>query len=143
MNNKKEFNQIRTGVIGVGSMGQNHARIYNDISNLIAVSDPNEKQGREVAQRFGVDWYGDYREMLDKIDAVSIAVPTTLHKVVAKDVSKAGVNLLVEKPLAGNSEDAKDIISFAESNNVVLAVGATYMCYLFTIFFCFSGVIIF
>ena len=76
----KDFNHIRTGVIGVGSMGQNHARIYNEISNLVAVADTNEEQGCKVAERFGVSWYGDYREMLDAVDAVTVAVPTTLHR---------------------------------------------------------------
>ena len=61
----KEFGGIRTGVIGVGTMGQNHARVYSKISNLVAVADLNEAQGRKVAEYLGVNWYGDYREMLN------------------------------------------------------------------------------
>ncbi len=114
---------MRTGVIGVGSMGQNHARVYSEISNLVAVADPNEQQGRRVAERFGIAWYGDYYEMLGVVDAVTIAVPTALHREVAEAVAAAGVHLLVEKPLAGNAADAGAIITAAKAEGVTLAVG--------------------
>ena len=117
------YKKIRTGVIGVGSMGQNHARIYNEVSNLIGVADPNEKQGRLIAKRFGVEWFSDYNEMLEKVDAVTVAVPTVLHRKVAENVAKKGVHLLVEKPLAGNVEDSKAIIEASDSNSVILSVG--------------------
>tara|TARA_B100001250_G_scaffold413855_1_gene449489 strand:+ start:6724 stop:7707 length:984 start_codon:yes stop_codon:yes gene_type:complete len=117
------INDIRTGVIGVGSMGQNHARIYNEISNFVAVSDPNEKQGRMVANRFGVDWYENYSDMLDKVDAVTIAVPTIFHKDVAETIAGFGVHILVEKPLASNASDSKVIVDAANQSGVKLAVG--------------------
>jgi len=120
---KKEFPNIRTGVIGVGSMGQNHARVYDEISNLVAVSDLNENQGRLLSERFNVNYFSDYKSMLSEVDAVSISVPTSLHREVAENVSNAGVHLLVEKPLAGNTADAENIVSVALKNNVVLAVG--------------------
>ena len=117
------YHQIRTGVIGVGSMGQNHARVYNEISDLIAVADPNEEQGREVASRLGVEWYSDYREMLQNIDAVTVAVPTFLHLEVARDVADAGVHMLIEKPLSHSSADAQEIVDIAHKKEVILAVG--------------------
>jgi len=120
---KKLFPDLKTGVIGVGSMGQNHARIYNEISELVAVSDINEEQGRRVAERFGIAWYSDYREMLDLVDAVTIAVPTFLHYEVAKLVTEAGVHILVEKPLAINILESEAIINLADKHNVTLAVG--------------------
>jgi UDP-N-acetylglucosamine 3-dehydrogenase len=123
MTYKKSFTEIRTGVIGVGSMGQNHARVYNEISNFVAVADPNEEQGRRVAERFGVTWYSDYREMLGEVDAVTIAVPTALHREVAESVAAMNVHLLVEKPLAGNMEDAQAIIAAAKASGITLAVG--------------------
>ena len=115
--------KIKTGVIGVGLMGQNHARVYNEISDLVAVSDPNENQGKKVAERFGVTWYRDYRDMLSSVEAVTIAVPTLLHREIAENVAAAGIHLLVEKPLAGTVLDAQAIISSAKEANVVLAVG--------------------
>jgi UDP-N-acetylglucosamine 3-dehydrogenase len=117
------FKGIRTGVIGVGSMGQNHARVLKEISNLVAVADINEEQGRMVAERFGVPWFGDYHEMLGLVDAAIIAVPTAFHREVTEEVAKASVHLLVEKPLADNAADAEAIVVSAEEGGIILAVG--------------------
>ena len=57
----KKFNSLKTGVIGVGSMGKNHARIYNDISNLVGVSDLNKDQGNEIASSYNCNFYSNYR----------------------------------------------------------------------------------
>ena len=62
----KEFKKIRTGVIGVGSMGQNHARVYSEISNLVAVTDLDKKQGTKVADRLGITYYSDFHEMFSE-----------------------------------------------------------------------------
>ena len=117
------YENLRTGVIGVGSMVQNHARIYSEISNLVAVADPDAEQGRKVADKFGIKWYEDYNQMLEYIDAVTIAVPTILHRTVAEAAIARGVHVLVEKPLAGNTEDAKAIVEAAKNASLVLAVG--------------------
>ena len=118
-----EFKKIRTGVIGVGSMGQNHARIYNEVSKLIGVADLDEKQGKKVANRFGVKFYSDYKNMLKDVDAVTISTPTIYHKEVAKEVIDSGVHLLVEKPFADNSDDAKYILEATKGKDITLAVG--------------------
>lgn len=118
-----DFKEIRTGVIGVGSMGQNHARIYNEVSNLVAVADPNERQGRAVAEKLGVDWYKDYRELENIVDAVSIAVPTVHHYSVSEFFIKNKTHVLVEKPLAGNVDEATKIVELAREKKVILAVG--------------------
>ena len=119
----KKFENIRTGVIGVGSMGQNHSRVLSEISNLVAVSDVNPEQGKSIATRFGVDYYKNFEDLIQKVDAVSIAVPTQYHKVVSKKCAEAGVSVLIEKPLAGNLEDAKEIVSHSRKYNNKLAVG--------------------
>ena len=64
----KKFNEIRTGVIGTGAMGQHHARIYSEISNLVGVSDLDENQGRSVADKYGVPWFEDFNELIKKVD---------------------------------------------------------------------------
>mgnify|MGYP001250405260 CR=1 FL=1 len=121
MNIKKS--NLKTGVIGVGSMGSNHARVYSEISNLVAVSEPNEKVGRSVAEKFGIEWYADYRDMLDKVDAVTISVPTIYHREIAEEVATSGTHFLVEKPLSNTIEDAQAIISASEKYKVIMAVG--------------------
>ena len=119
--------KLNVAVIGVGSMGKNHARIYSELKdvNLIAVCDPNEECGKEVAGKYLIKSYSDYKEMLkkEKIDAVSICVPTKLHKQVALDAIKSKINVLVEKPIAATAAEANEIIKAAEKNNVKLMVG--------------------
>lgn len=117
----------RTAVIGVGSMGRNHARVYSEMSavTLEAVADPDEESLRTVASRCRARPYSDYREMLarEPLDLVSVAVPPRLHLQVAEDVIERGINLLVEKPLAPSVAEAERIIHLAERRGVLLGVG--------------------
>ena len=71
-----KFSNIKTGVIGVGVMGNYHSNIYSSLSNLVGVSDANEELGRQIANKYGVKFYSDYEKLMDAVDAVSIAVPT-------------------------------------------------------------------
>ncbi|MEM3896426.1 MAG: Gfo/Idh/MocA family oxidoreductase, partial [Archaeoglobaceae archaeon] len=119
---------MRVAVIGVGNMGYHHARIYSEFAKegkveLVGVSDVNAYRAKEVAEKFGTRAFKDYRELLGFVDAVSIAVPTPLHYEVAMDFIKAGVHVLVEKPIADSVEKAEEMIREAEKNGVVLMVG--------------------
>jgi len=120
------MNKINIAVIGTGIMGKNHARVYDGLENvnLVAVCDVNE-EAKEIASEFKANYYKDYKEMLEKesVDAVSICVPTKLHKEVALEVTKNKINLLVEKPIATTTEEAKEIIDAAEKNDVKLMIG--------------------
>ena len=117
------FSDIRTGVIGVGSMGQHHVKIYSNISNLVGVSDLDESKGNTVANRFGVKYYKNYEEMLDEVDAITISVPTKFHQLVAEKVIYNKKHLLIEKPLAGSLHDSQKIVSLAKEADLILAVG--------------------
>ena len=115
---------VRVGVIGVGSMGQNHVRVFSEVATLVGIADPDPKAGGDVANRFTVSYFPDYRVLLkEKIDAVSVCVPTNLHARVAMDVIEAGKHLLVEKPLCGTVRDAERLVKAARDAGVVLAVG--------------------
>jgi UDP-N-acetylglucosamine 3-dehydrogenase len=118
---------LKTAVIGVGNMGQHHARIYSGLPEcrLAAVADIDEKKGKEIADRFRCSYYRDYREMLAKeqLDAVSIVVPTAKHREVALACIERGLHVLVEKPIAGNIDDAMEMIKKAREKGVKLAVG--------------------
>jgi UDP-N-acetylglucosamine 3-dehydrogenase len=114
-------------VIGVGSMGKNHARVYNELpeAELVAVVDTDLKTAEAVAANFGTRAYIDPREMLDKEkpDAVSIAVPTSLHTQVGMDVLEAGAHVLMEKPIAASVEESRRLIDKARLENRQLMVG--------------------
>lgn len=121
----KPLKQIRTAVIGVGNMGKNHARVYDEISTLCAVTDINGNIGKAVAQQFSVKQYSDFHEMLDqeKPDAVSVVVPTPYHKEVVLECLKRSIPTLVEKPIASNLAEAREMLNLSVKKNTYLLVG--------------------
>ena len=116
---------MRTAVIGVGSMGKNHARILSQLSQLVAVSDSNESVGRQIASQYGCAYYKDYKEMLvrEELEAVSVVVPTSKHREAALATIACGIPLLVEKPIANTLSDAREILWAARKARVSLMVG--------------------
>jgi predicted dehydrogenase len=118
---------LRAGVIGVGSMGRNHARVYASMEGveLAAVSDTNPEIAAKVATMYRCNAYGDYYEMLERehLDLVSIVVPTKFHYAVANDVIDHGVALLIEKPIAATVEQGRALIDHAARRGVPLTVG--------------------
>ncbi len=118
---------IRVAVIGVGAMGRNHARIYDDMAGaeLVGVADNNGEVAARVGRKFHCQAYQDYRRLLDeqKPDAVTIAVPTVDHLKIALDVIDCGCHLLIEKPIAFSLEEAETIIDAARCKRVKLMIG--------------------
>jgi predicted dehydrogenase len=116
---------IRVGVAGVGYLGRIHARVYASMPNvqLVGVADVNNLAASEVATQHGCTAYGDPRELVGKVDAVSIVVPTSLHGEVARPFLDAGVHMLMEKPIAPTLEEAQAIVEHAERQGVVFQVG--------------------
>jgi virulence factor len=117
---------LKIGVIGVGHMGRNHVRNLSEEKRfeLVGVFDENKDQAVEIANKYDVTAFSSLNELLDKVKAVVIAVPSSLHKEVAFAVAEhGGVHVLVEKPLATTSEDARSITDLYEKLNLKLAVG--------------------
>lgn len=115
---------MRVGVIGVGSMGQNHARVYSDVAELVGVCDKDAQTGKAVAQRFGTSYYASPRALLSlDLDAVSIATPTSTHLDIAREAIEAGVPAIVEKPFTGDVEEARELTRLARDQGVLLAAG--------------------
>ncbi|MEE2766838.1 MAG: Gfo/Idh/MocA family oxidoreductase [Pseudomonadota bacterium] len=117
--------KIRTAVVGTGYLGKFHAEKYSRLpgSELVAVVDIDESAAREVAERFDTQWYTDYRTILNDVDAVSIVVPTRLHHLVARDFLRAGVHVLIEKPVTVTVEEAEELIEISREQGLVLQVG--------------------
>jgi predicted dehydrogenase len=113
------------GVVGVGHLGQHHARILASLPDveLVAVADSRLEQAQRIADQFGTRAISDYHELLDRVDAVSIAVPTVLHREVAGTFLSRGIPALVEKPLAGSLSEAELLVSLSHSSGAVLQVG--------------------
>ena len=115
---------MRVGVVGVGSMGQNHARVLSEIGELVGVVDTNADVGKRVAARTDSAFFPSVKELLRAgVDAASVAVPTQLHRPIAEELIAAGVPVLVEKPLAANVEEARKIVAAARDAGVMLAAG--------------------
>ncbi len=113
----------KVGVIGVGSMGQNHARIHSELAELIGVYDVDRALSKKVAARFGVRSFETVDDLLSQVEAVSICTITTSHFDVASKAITAGKDLLVEKPFTGTSEKASELCRMAEKEGVTLAAG--------------------
>lgn len=125
-NNQKQ-NVLNVAVIGCGVMGSLHARTYSNISGvkIAAVCDINKTNGKKLAGLYKTKYYSDFRKMLEKeeIQAVSITVPTALHKEVGLFCINRGINVLVEKPLAPTVEEAKLLTKAAHKRGIILTVG--------------------
>lgn len=117
--------KIRTAVIGVGYLGLFHAEKFAQLpeSDLIGVVDTSQARAEEVAAKVGTTACTDYRELLDKVDAVSIVVPTQFHFEVAKAFLERGVHVLLEKPITTTVEEADELIRIAEEKGAVFQVG--------------------
>ncbi|HLG14996.1 MAG TPA: Gfo/Idh/MocA family oxidoreductase [Blastocatellia bacterium] len=116
---------INVGVIGAGHFGREHARVYSTIpaASLSGVCDTNEPAGISVARQYGAPYFSDYREMIGKVDAVSLAVPTVHHCAIACDLLAAGIAVLVEKPISQTIEEAGRMIEVAARANAILQAG--------------------
>ncbi len=118
-------NKTRVGVVGVGHLGQHHARIYSASkeAKLVGVADIDQKRAEGVARRYHTQAYTDYSRLVDQVDAVSVVVPTTMHYQVAKDFLNWGVDVLVEKPFTNTLSEAEELSALARKQNLILQVG--------------------
>ena len=117
--------KIKTAVIGVGNMGKNHARVYKEISSLTAVVDTNPNRGIQMADEFDVKWYKTVKELIkkEKIDALSIVVPTSKHSSIAKITLANKIPTLIEKPIAPTVKQGTELINLAKKFKTFLMVG--------------------
>lgn len=122
--------KVRTAVVGAGKMGSIHAKVYSQLpqSELVAVIDVDANKAKSLAERYNCLAYSDCREIIGKIDAVTIATPTVTHLQLAKIFIKNNIAVLVEKPLAANVGQGKKIVDLAHEHNSVVAVGHSERC---------------
>lgn len=120
-----DMNKLKVGVVGVGHLGSIHARIYKEIPNcqLVAVCDTDQARLDQASSSLGVSGYADYRQLIGKVDAVSVAAPTKLHAEIAAELLKNGIHALVEKPFTLTLKEADLLIKIAAKNKLTLQVG--------------------
>jgi predicted dehydrogenase len=118
---------VRVAVVGVGHLGRHHARIVSTLSDveLVGVVDVNEARAQEYAAQYSTLPYTDWRDVVSKVDAVTIAVPTEKHAVIAEGFLAADVHVLIEKPMTTTTAEADRLLKLAHQRGVVLAVGHT------------------
>lgn len=117
---------IKVGVIGAGSMGKNHIRNYLELNNLfefVGFYDASEENAKKTEELFNIKSFKTIEELLDNVDAVSVVVPSSLHKEIGLIVASKKVHALIEKPLALNKEDCEILSKAFKENNLVLTVG--------------------
>ncbi|MEO6596977.1 MAG: Gfo/Idh/MocA family oxidoreductase [Planctomycetota bacterium] len=125
----KSTARLRVGVVGVGHLGRHHARLFQALAStetacdLVAVADPSEAARQHATTTYGVPVFADHNELLGLVDAVSIAVPTKLHREVASVFLENGVDVLVEKPIARSAEDGQALVDLAKQHGRILQVG--------------------
>ncbi|OHB63661.1 MAG: hypothetical protein A2168_05415 [Planctomycetes bacterium RBG_13_50_24] len=130
MNKATQNTKLRTAVIGAGKMGAIHAKVYDQLpeSDLVAVVDINAAKAQNLADQYHCLASTDCSDILDKVDAVTIATPTVTHLKLAKIFIKNKIAVLIEKPLATNVKEGRKIVALAKKYGTVVAVGHSERC---------------
>ena len=117
---------VRVAVVGVGHVGALHAKTYAQLpqaAQLVAVCDTNAARAEEVATAVGCPAVTDFRKLIGQVEAVSLAVPTSLHHALGLALLQAGLHVLIEKPIATSLTEADELLEAAHRNNLILQVG--------------------
>ncbi|MDI9370341.1 MAG: Gfo/Idh/MocA family oxidoreductase [Synergistaceae bacterium] len=121
------MNLKRVGVVGVGHLGQHHARVYTELlgTNLVGVVDVNESRAAAIGENLGVPWFTDFDDFIKRTspEAVSVVVPTSMHFEIARKALLNGISVLIEKPVTTTVHEAEELIRYAAESDLVLQVG--------------------
>lgn len=117
--------KLKIAVIGAGHLGKEHARIYSEIPevNLVGIVDINKDTGEAVARRCNTKYYSSFKEILNKVNAASVVVPTRFHYEITRELLKNGIHVLVEKPMTGTVSEAEDLIKLSKETSTILQPG--------------------
>ena len=119
------MSKVKIAVIGIGYLGEFHAQKYkaNKDADLIGIVDTNKQRSEEISNKIGVKSYNDNKSIIDQVDAVSIVVPTNLHYKIAKFFIENKKHVLIEKPFASNTAEARKLKNISEKNQTILQIG--------------------
>lgn len=116
---------VKVGVVGIGHLGNYHLQKYHKLPSckIVGVADSSEERAQKAAATYDCPALSDHRKLIGSVDAVSIAVPTISHHGIAKDFLEAGVDVLLEKPIATTIEEADDLVALAEKKGAIFQIG--------------------
>jgi predicted dehydrogenase len=116
---------VRVAVAGAGAFGKNHLRVLHELpeAQLVAVLETDEERSREASRQYGCDRVAEPEDLYGKVDAIIVATPTTTHSDLGCRFLEAGIDVLVEKPIAHSTEAAEKLVAAAQANNRILQVG--------------------
>ena len=119
------MSKIKVGVIGVGHLGEHHTRIYSGLpqAELVGIYDSDLEKAKSKAEKYKTTYFMELDQLLQKVEAVSLVVPTSSHYEVAKNVLNQGIHILIEKPITETVEQAEKLIQIARKKNLTLQVG--------------------
>ena len=117
--------ECKVGIVGVGKMGEYHVGVLSDMreAELVGIVDSDQKRAKIVSERYKTSNYKDYKELFKKVDAVVIAVPTSMHYSIGKEFIEAGIHTLLEKPCTDDLRQAEELFDIAAKKNVTLHIG--------------------
>ena len=117
--------ECKVGVVGVGKMGEYHVGVLSDMreAELVGIVDSDQKRAKIVSERYKTSNYKDYKELFKKVDAVVVAVPTSMHYSIGKEFIEAGIHTLLEKPCTDDLRQAEELFDIAAKKNVTLHIG--------------------
>ncbi len=121
----KSRGRLRAAVVGAGHMGQYHILVYAELwdVDLVGIVDIDGEKAKRLAAQYDTSAFEDYRDLVGKVDVVSVAVPTPIHHAVTRDLLEAGIHVLVEKPITPTLEEAQELFWIARARQRVLHVG--------------------
>ncbi len=124
------MNKIRTAVVGAGKMGSIHAKVYSelDICELVGVVDTQKEHADKLAEQYSCEAFTECAPLFNKVDAVTISAPTIHHHNLARTFIENNIAVLIEKPLATNIQEGREIVALAKKHNTVVAVGHSERC---------------
>ncbi|MFA6185903.1 MAG: Gfo/Idh/MocA family oxidoreductase [Phycisphaerae bacterium] len=122
--------QLRTAIIGAGKMGNIHAKVLYKLpqSRLVAIADVQQDKGKKLAKEYKCEYFSDVRDLVGKVDAVTISAPTKSHLALAEVLISNRIPVLIEKPLAASSQEGRKIVALAKEYNTIVAVGHSERC---------------
>jgi len=117
--------KLRVGVVGAGYLGKFHAEKYSQMDDvdLVGIADTNSVQAKTVSEKVKTNAYDDYHELMGKVDAVSIVVPTPAHYKVSRDFLENDIDVLIEKPITTTLREADELIKISEARGLIIQVG--------------------